>query len=101
MNSEAVTRPHILVPLDLTELSPIAIEHAFHIAEQAGAELFFHHWVRDAKNITSTTERINALIKVAEAKISTAIEYQVIVREGDYMKEIARFFEDPDYNDID
>lgn len=89
MTSEADNRPHILVPLDLTDLSPVVIEHACHIARQAGADLHFHHWVKNANDISSASENISELIQAAEAKHLSGIEYISEVKEGDYMKEIA------------
>ncbi|NNK81168.1 MAG: universal stress protein, partial [Flavobacteriales bacterium] len=89
MIAEADNNPNILVPLDLTDLSPIAIEHAFHIAQQAAADLHFCHWVNHEDDISSATEKITELVNAAEGKVEGHIEYIISVKKGEYMKEIA------------
>lgn len=78
----------ILVPVDLTETSPVAMDHACHIAERMGAPIHVLHLVDKEKQVDEGKRNLMAFLDGIKGKLDATITIHNSVRVGDILEDI-------------
>ena len=76
----------ILVPMDFTPVSDIALEHAFVVGKAFNSEILLLHIIANKKEMPEARERMSALLKLHSATYPHTL--QTAIRIGSIFEDI-------------